>query len=437
MLSNLLSWESLAVVVVIVAAVAWASRPVQRATHKITFRAYLPDVWEAFVPRRGSPSYLDMVDRHEFDEGADGNGIMVFKSGQRLRFETTHADPSGPVWTAAWRSVEIDRDGVFVGDPYETAMELREVPDGTEITLRYTFYKGDARGLKVRLGRILRPLSRVTAGMLLRQAVEKSGALARYEGDHGRPPRPASFAGMPLTRNSLLLFALGFASFVWMSGFWAGCAILAILVVHELGHVLAMRAYGDRTSAFYLVPFMGGVAIGQKQLDSDWKLVVMVLAGPFAGLLSALAALALFVQTDIDWFISVAALAAIVNVANLLPIPILDGGQVFTALLRPYLPHRIAQWVSIGLLLAGAVAGAWIGSALLLVLFTLSAVLQASFPTPPESVSRRPLGHAGVALSTAMLLSLAVALLSVFLAIDAAAPYLDNPLRFLDAGPFT
>jgi Zn-dependent protease len=240
-----------------------------------------------------------------------------------------------------------------------------------------------------------------------------------------------------MTRTSLLLFAAGTASFVWLSGVWEGVAILAILVLHELGHVLAMRAYGDKASAFYLVPFMGGVAIGQKPPPSDWHLVLMVLAGPFAGLLTAAGAVCLYHWTDNDWFAAVAMLAAIINLLNLAPAPILDGGQVMMALFRRYLPPATVQWIGIALMLAGAAAFAWLGSALMMVVFGLLAALQAAFPTPVSAITRPPLSHAGAAAGFVLLVSLAAALLGVAWLIANGDAYPTNPLRYIDRGPFT
>jgi Zn-dependent protease len=437
LLQSFWTWETAIVLGLLALAFTWAARQVQRASMTLPVRAFREDVWRALVPERGTPVFLDIIDRYEFDEGSDRNGIMVFKNGMRLRFETSHVQKEGDIWQAAWRSVEINKEGKPSADPYETLMKLRDAQDGAVIDLEYVFVKGEAGGWKVWLGRLMRPLMKLSAGSLLRSSIEKSGGFARYEGEHGPPSTPAMVAGVPLTRNSLLLFGLGAGSFMWMSGVWIGFALLVILVLHELGHVIAMRAYGDKTSAFYLVPFMGGVAIGQKPLKSDWSLIIMVLAGPFAGLLTALGAIGLFHLTDNDWLIAIAYMAVIVNLLNLLPIPFLDGGQVFMALLRRYLPGTVIHWLGIALLLAAAAAFAWLGSTLMLVLFGLLAAMQAAFPTPANANSREPLSHAGAAAGAILLIALAAALIWVARLIVNGDAYPGNPLGLLGLGPFT
>jgi Zn-dependent protease len=425
------------VVAVLLAAVAYAMRPLQRWRIDTTIRAFREDVWRAMSTRRGDPPHLDIIDRYEFDEGSDDSGIMVFKNGMRLRFETFGVSQTDEVWTMAWRSVPIDTAGSPDGDPYETFMELRQAADGTAVRLDYMFYKGETGGFKAWIGRVLRPLTRAQAGTMLRMAAQKSGALARFEAVHGPTPIPQTVAGVPMTWPSLALFAAGAASFMWLGGFWTGVALLFILMLHELGHVIAMRAYGDKTSAFYLIPFMGGVAIGRKPLASDWQLVVMVLAGPFAGLLTAFAALALFHLTDVDWFAAVALLAVFVNLFNLVPIPMLDGGQVVFALLRRYVPHGVLHWTGIALLFAAAGLAAWFGSTLLLVLLGLVATVQAAFPTSANANPRAVLGHGGAIAGAAMFAALVAALLAVAVLISIGDAYPAAPLRFLSDGPFS
>jgi Zn-dependent protease/cbb3-type cytochrome oxidase subunit 3 len=432
-----LSWETLAVAAILMAAVWWALRPRQRVRVVIPVRAFRDDVWRTMVVKRGTPVYMDVIDHYAFDDGSDVNGVMVLKSGQRLRFETAALSQEGDVWTASWRCVEIDADGKVSGDPYETVMRLSETDDGSLLDLEYVFYRGDARSVKAWFGRLIRPLAFLSGKALIHGSLEKSGAFARYEVERGPAPLPATIAGVPLTRMSLVLLAAGAASFMWMSGLWPGVAILAILVLHELGHVLAMRAYGDRTSVFYLIPFMGGVAIGKKPLQSDWQLLIMVLAGPFAGLLTALAALGLFHLMDDDWFAGVAMIAAIINLVNLVPIPVLDGGQVMMALLRRYLPHATIHWIGIGLLMVGAAAFAWVGSTLMLVALALMAALQAAFPTPANQNTREPLSHASAVAGFLLLAALAAALLGTAWLIANGDVYPANPMRALGLGPFT
>jgi stage IV sporulation protein FB len=71
----------------------------------------------------------------------------------------------------------------------------------------------------------------------------------------------------------------------WGAGYlllWVACVFVSILV-HELGHVLAGRAFG--APGHILLYSFGGLAIGSTDLRSRWKRVAVTFAGPLAGLI--------------------------------------------------------------------------------------------------------------------------------------------------------
>ena len=118
----------------------------------------------------------------------------------------------------------------------------------------------------------------------------------------------------------LLGFGLVTAWFCLMNGPAAAAALLAAVAVHELGHLLALRALGGRAESFSLSPF--GAVLRGTGLSYPGELLA-VLAGPAANLLCAagLAALpalpegtALFLGASV-----------VLGGFNLLPAPPLDG----------------------------------------------------------------------------------------------------------------
>src|SRR5258706_21848 len=46
--------------------------------------------------------------------------------------------------------------------------------------------------------------------------------------------------------------------------FEAACVIVYAIFVHELGHVVAMKACGIKTSGMYFLPFLGAVAVSKE-----------------------------------------------------------------------------------------------------------------------------------------------------------------------------
>ena len=147
------------------------------------------------------------------------------------------------------------------------------------------------------------------------------------------------------------------AGFLWyFSGSWV-VAVAAIwgLLVHEYGHVLAMNRYGMGPAKIYIIPFLGGMARGQRLPDSEWEGVKVSLAGPAFGLLAAIPFFVLFlVLGGKVWLLGAAVIAAI-NLVNLAPAPPLDGSRALGPVLA-----RIHPMVEKGAMIAmGALVVLW------------------------------------------------------------------------------
>ena len=108
-------------------------------------------------------------------------------------------------------------------------------------------------------------------------------------------------------------------------------ALTATLVFHEWGHLRAMRRFGIPTKGMYLIPFVGGIAVGE-QARTHWEDVYISMMGPVYGLAMTAACYLLYIATASHLVGLVASVSALVNVFNLLPIHPLDGGRVVKAL---------------------------------------------------------------------------------------------------------
>lgn len=114
---------------------------------------------------------------------------------------------------------------------------------------------------------------------------------------------------------------------------WIGCMFVSILV-HEFGHVIAARSFGNR-SHVVLYAF-GGLAIPDGVPYRRWQRVVIYLAGPAAGfvLYGIARVVAPYVLAEVQevWVIDLFTMVFFMNLfwglLNLLPIWPLDGGQV-------------------------------------------------------------------------------------------------------------
>ena len=108
-------------------------------------------------------------------------------------------------------------------------------------------------------------------------------------------------------------------------------ALTATLVFHEYGHLRAMKSFGIKTKGMYLIPFVGGIAVGENA-KTHWQDVYIAMMGPVFGLLMTVAFYAVYRVTSNHLAGLVASVSALVNVFNLLPIHPLDGGRVVRAL---------------------------------------------------------------------------------------------------------
>jgi len=107
--------------------------------------------------------------------------------------------------------------------------------------------------------------------------------------------------------------------------------LIGVLVFHEYGHLRAMQKCGLKTKGMYLIPFVGGMAIGEKA-SSHWHEVYISMMGPVFGLFMSIAFYILFLVTGSHFVGLVASISALINLFNLLPVYPLDGGHVVKSL---------------------------------------------------------------------------------------------------------
>lgn len=146
------------------------------------------------------------------------------------------------------------------------------------------------------------------------------------------------FKGVALAILKLKVFTtsatmlVSVAAYAWIWGWRFAVGLVAMLLVHELGHVLELRRQGIRASAPIFIPFLGA-AIGMKELPKDaWREAQVALAGPIVGGLAALGVWLAGAALDSDLLIAIAFVGFLLNLFNLLPIVPLDGGRAVGAL---------------------------------------------------------------------------------------------------------
>jgi Zn-dependent protease len=126
------------------------------------------------------------------------------------------------------------------------------------------------------------------------------------------------------------LVSIAAYALIWGLPFAAG--FVALLFLHELGHVIQLRREGVKASAPMFIPFLGAV-IAAKSMGRDAAAEARVgLAGPVLGSLASVAPLVVWLATGDDFWRALAYIGFFLNLFNLLPVLPLDGGRAMAAL---------------------------------------------------------------------------------------------------------
>ncbi|MCX6819716.1 MAG: site-2 protease family protein [Candidatus Adlerbacteria bacterium] len=117
-------------------------------------------------------------------------------------------------------------------------------------------------------------------------------------------------------------------------GPWFGVGLVAMLFIHEMGHIIALRMKGYETPGPVFIPFLGAVIFAPKFDNRDTEAFVGF-GGPLFGTIGALACLAIWPFTDgktAEIVLLVSYVGIFLNLFNLIPISPMDGGRVTQAI---------------------------------------------------------------------------------------------------------
>ncbi|MBV6627204.1 MAG: peptidase M50 [Rivularia sp. (in: Bacteria)] len=115
---------------------------------------------------------------------------------------------------------------------------------------------------------------------------------------------------------------------------------VAALIIHEGGHLLAMKLCGYRDGSLLFLPFLGAVATARKDDATITQKFCVSLAGPLPGLILGILLAIFFKDVSYSSWIKQASWILIcLNLFNLLPIYPLDGGQIVDILLFSRFPY--------------------------------------------------------------------------------------------------
>jgi Zn-dependent protease len=135
-----------------------------------------------------------------------------------------------------------------------------------------------------------------------------------------------------------LKFFLSFAAF--LSFYWAiwgmkfGIGIALLILVHEMGHYVEVKRHGLKADLPVFIPGLMAYVRWQAMGVSLETRSLIALAGPCAGLFSALFCVVMWLHTGQDFWAALARTAAWLNALNLIPAFFLDGAHASQSLSR-------------------------------------------------------------------------------------------------------
>jgi Zn-dependent protease len=170
---------------------------------------------------------------------------------------------------------------------------------------------------------------------------------------HAEPPAPSWTRRLgPLAPLAVLLlkgkfllsllklkFLLSFATFAGL--YWAlygprfGIGMAVLVLVHELGHFIAVKRRGLHAELPFFIPGFGAYVRWAGGGVTAQTRAFVSLAGPLAGLIGSAFCGAVWLQTQEGLWIGLAGFSALLNLLNLIPVWTLDGRHAMAAIDRP------------------------------------------------------------------------------------------------------
>jgi Zn-dependent protease len=136
--------------------------------------------------------------------------------------------------------------------------------------------------------------------------------------------------GFAFAKFASIFVAVGGYALIWGWKFAIGFVLL--ILVHELGHFIEARRRGFNAALPVFIPFLGAyVAIRDARMN-PWQSAWISLAGPISGGIGAAAVWLVGEQQHSGLLQALGYVGFMLNLFNLLPIGILDGGTIWRAI---------------------------------------------------------------------------------------------------------
>jgi Zn-dependent protease len=138
-----------------------------------------------------------------------------------------------------------------------------------------------------------------------------------------------------LTNFKAMISVLAFVGVYWaLYGWWFAIGFFGSIFIHEMGHYIVVRRYGFAANAPVFLPGIGAFVSWRGESVTPAVRARISLAGPLFGFAAAVACYFVFAATGAGVWLAVAHVGAFINLFNLIPVFIFDGGSAFVPLGR-------------------------------------------------------------------------------------------------------
>jgi Zn-dependent protease len=128
--------------------------------------------------------------------------------------------------------------------------------------------------------------------------------------------------------KTALSLVISFGAYAWLLGPLGAAGLVLMILLHEMGHVFEIRRQGMQATAPLFIPFMGAAIFQRSHPTDALKQAQIGIAGPVAGTIAATAALGLYTSTHWSFLLAWASIGFFINLINLIPVGMLDGGWI-------------------------------------------------------------------------------------------------------------
>ena len=135
-----------------------------------------------------------------------------------------------------------------------------------------------------------------------------------------------------LKSGGTMVLMIGVYTAIWGWKFAVGFVVL--LLVHECGHLIVAKKFGLKVGAPVFIPFMGAFIALKEAPRNAWMEACVGIGGPILGSLGALVCNSLGELFNAPVFIALAWFGYFLNLFNLTPVGMLDGGRIVSAMSR-------------------------------------------------------------------------------------------------------